>query len=73
MILCYIVESDKELDSLVQRTHVSSEDIGMEFGIESALFATKKSKTVKTVSMALPDGRLPSQYRRATTINIVKY
>ena len=45
----------------------------MESGIESALFATKKSKTVKTVSMALPDGRLSSQYRRATAINIVKY
>ena len=51
--------SEKGLDSLVQTVHVFSEDIGMEFGIEKcAMLVMEKGKTVKSVGVELPDGKV---------------
>ena len=49
--------SEKGLDSLAQTVCVFSEDIGMEFGIETcAMLVMEKEKTVKSVGIELPDG-----------------
>ena len=49
---------EKGLDSLVQTTHVFSEDIGMEFGREKcAMLVMEKGKIVKSVGIELPDGK----------------
>ena len=49
--------NEKELDSLVQTKRVFSKDIGMEFGIEKcAMLVIEKGKTVKSISIELPDG-----------------
>ena len=49
------------MDSLVQRVHVFSEDIGMEFGIEKcAMLVIEKGKIVKSVGTELPDGSVCS-------------
>ena len=51
--------SEKELDSLVQTVRVFSEDTGMEFGIEKcAILVMEKGKTVKSVGIELPDGKV---------------
>ena len=51
--------SEKGLDSLVPTVHVFSEDIGMEFGIEKcAMLVMEKGKTVKSVGIELPDGKV---------------
>ena len=50
--------SKKGLDSLVQTVRVFSKDIGMEFGIEKcAMLVMEKGKIVKSVGIALPDGK----------------
>ena len=47
------------MDSLVQTVHVFSEDIRMEFGIEkSAMLVMEKGKTVKSVGIELPNGKV---------------
>ena len=47
------------MDSLVQRVHVFSEDIGMEFGIEKcAMLVMGKGKIVKSVGIELADGKV---------------
>ena len=51
--------SEKGLDSLVQTVRVFSEDIEMEFGIEKcAMLLMEKGKTVKSVGVELPDGKV---------------
>ena len=51
--------NEKGLDSLVQKIHIFSEDIGIEFGIEKcALLVTEKGKTVKSAGIELPDDRV---------------
>ena len=51
--------TEKGLDALVQTVRVFSEDIGMEFGIEKcAMLLMEKGKTVKSVGIELPDGRV---------------
>ena len=51
--------SEKGLDSLVKTVRVFSEDIGMEFGIEKcAMLVMEKGKTVKSVGLELPDGKV---------------
>ena len=51
--------SEKGLDSLVQTIRVSSEDVGMEFGIEKcAMLVMEKGKIVKSVGLELPNGKL---------------
>ena len=51
--------SEKELDSLVQTVRVFSEDIGMEFGIETcATLVMEKGKIVMSVGIELPDGKI---------------
>ena len=51
--------NEKELDSLVQKIHVFSKDIGMEFGIEKcAVVVREKGKIVKSVGIELPDGKI---------------
>ena len=51
--------SEKGLDSLVQAVRVSSEDVGMEFGIKKcAMLVMEKGKIVKSVGMDLPDGKV---------------
>ena len=50
---------EKELDLLVQRVRVFSNDIGMEFGIEKcAMLAMEKGKIVESVGIELPDGKV---------------
>ena len=50
---------EKGLDSLVHTVRVFNEDIGMEFGIEKcAMLAIEKGKTVKSVGIELPDGKV---------------
>ena len=52
---------EKELDSLVQTIHSFSKGIGMEFGIEKCEMlatVTEKGKTVKSVCIELPDGKV---------------
>ena len=52
-------QSEKGLDSLVQTVCVFSEDIGMEFGIENcAKLVLEKGKTVGSVGIELPDGKV---------------
>ena len=47
------------MNSLVHTIHVFSEDIGMEFGIdECAIIVTKKEKTMKSVGIEFPDGKV---------------
>ena len=47
------------MDSLVQTVRVFSEDIEMEFGIEKcAMLLMEKGKTVKSVGVELPDGKV---------------
>ena len=47
-------QSEKELDSLGQRVHVFSQDIGMKFGIEKcAMLVIKKRKIVKSDGIEL--------------------
>ena len=59
MIFKLYSRSEKGLDSLVQKTHVFSEDIGMEFGTENcALLVTEKGKIVKSVGIELPDNKI---------------
>ena len=51
--------SEKRLDLLVERVHVFSKDIGMEFGIEKcAMLVVEKGKIVKSVGIELPDGKV---------------
>ena len=51
--------SEKGLDSLLQTVRVFSEDIEMEFGIEKcAMLLMEKGKTVKSVGVELPDGKV---------------
>ena len=51
--------SKKGLDSLVQKVHVFSEDIGMEFGIEKcAMLVMKRGKIVKSAGIELTDGKI---------------
>ena len=51
--------NEKRLDKLVQTGHVSSKDIGMEFGIEKcAMLVIKKGKIVKSVGIELPDDKV---------------
>ena len=52
-------QSEKGLDSLVQRVRVFSEDIGMQFGIEKCdMLVMEKGKIVKSVGTELPDGKV---------------
>ena len=47
------------MDSLVQTVRVFSEDIGMEFGLKKcATLVMEKGKTVKSVGIELPDGKV---------------
>ena len=47
--------NEKELDLLVQRRHIFSKDIGMEFGIEKcAKLVIEKGKIVTSVVIGLP-------------------
>ena len=49
----------KELDSLVQKVRVFSEDIGMEYGItKCAMTVMEKGEIVKSVGIELPDGKV---------------
>ena len=49
--------NEKELDSLVQTTHIFSKYIGMAFGIEKCgMLVIEKGKIVKSVNIKLPDG-----------------
>ena len=51
--------NERGLYSLVQTVRVFSEDIGMEFGIEKcAMLVMEKGKTVKSVGIELPSGRV---------------
>ena len=51
--------NEKGLESLVQTIRVSSEDVGMEFGIEKcAMVVMEKGKIVKSVGLELPNGKL---------------
>ena len=51
--------NEKGLGTLVQTIRVFSEDIGMEFGIEKcAMLVIEKGKTVKSVGIELPDGKV---------------
>ena len=52
-------QSEKGLNSLVQRVCVFSEDIGMEFGIEKcAMLVMEEGKIVKSVGIELPNGKV---------------
>ena len=52
-------QSEKGLDSLLQRVRVFSEDIVMVFGIEKcAMLVMEKGKIVKSVGIQLPDGEV---------------
>ena len=52
-------QSEKGLNSLVQAVRVSSEDIGMDIGIEKcAMLVMEKEKIVKLVGIELPDGKV---------------
>ena len=51
--------SEKGLDSLVQTVRFFNVDIGIEFGIEKcAMLVMEKGKTVKSVGIELPDGKV---------------
>ena len=53
------------MDSLVQTVPAFSEDIVMEFGVEKcAMLVIEKGKTVKSVGIELPDGKVSSHYRK---------
>ena len=57
--LKFYSRSEKGLDSLVQAVRVFSEDIEMEFGIaKCATLVMEKGKIVKSVGIALPDGKV---------------
>ena len=52
-------QSEKGLDSLVQKVRVFSEDIGMEFGTEKcATLVMEKENIVKSVGIELPNGKV---------------
>ena len=47
------------MDSLIQKLCVFSEDMGMEFGIETcAMPVMEKGKIVKSVDIELPNGKV---------------
>ena len=49
--------NERELNTLVQKICIFSEDRGMEFGIEQcAIIVIEKGKIVKSVGVELPDG-----------------
>ena len=51
--------SEKELDLLFQTICIFSKDIGMEFGIEKcAMLVIEKGKSLKSVGIELPDGKV---------------
>ena len=51
--------NEKELASLVQAIRIFSKDIGMKFGKEKcAILVIEKGKTVKSVGVELPDGKI---------------
>ena len=51
--------SEKGLDSLVQTVQVFSEDVGIEFAIETcAILVMEKGKIVKSVGIELPNGKV---------------
>ena len=51
--------NEKELHPLVQAIRIFSKGMGMEFGIEMcAMLVIGKGKTVKSVSIELPDGKV---------------
>ena len=53
------MRNEKELDSLVQTIRIFSIHIGMEFCIEKcAVLVIEKGKTVKSVGIKLPDGKV---------------
>ena len=50
---------EKELDSLVQTSHIFSKDIEMEFRIEEcAMLVVEKGKIVKSIGIELLDGKV---------------
>ena len=58
--------NQKELDSLVQTIRIFSKGIGMEFGIEKcAMLVFEKGKIVKSVGIALPDGKVIKSLQEA--------
>ena len=66
--------TEKGLDSLEQTVPVFSEDIVMEFGIEKcAMLVIEKGKTVKSVGIELPDGKVTSHYRKVKIISIQEF
>ena len=52
-------KNEKGLDSLVQRVRIFSDDIGMEFRIDTcATLVLKREKFTKFDGISLPDGKL---------------
>ena len=64
-------QSEKGLDSLVQRVCVFREDIAMEFGIEKCamLVIMEKGKIVKSVDIELPNGKVIKSLQEGESYN----
>ena len=65
--------SEKGLDLLVQTVCVFSEDIGMGFGIEKcAMLVMEKRKIVKSVGIALPDGKVIKLLQEGESLQVFR-
>ena len=63
-------DNEKGLGSLVQKIHIVSKDIGMEFGIEKcAILVIEKGKIVKSLGIELPDSKVINSLQKGESYN----